>query len=122
MPRGRHQFAAQVSFAVRRGIDLPLWDAATRGEDHDVDGHGVDEELEPRATTAVEARAAPVPAAATPAHAAHAVAAGVGPSGRPAQSQGVRPAGTVSVAHLHCGLGYYRDQSGRCRRSRRPPS
>lgn len=95
---------------------------AARGQEH-ADEAG--EDLEPRATTSVEARAAPAPAPA-PAPAAlplaAPVAAGVAPSSRPAQSLGVRPAGGVSVAHLHCGLGYYRDQSGRCRRSRRPPS
>lgn len=98
------------------GLGRPLdWDAASGRED------AGDEELEPRATTTAEARAAPttVGLGATPAALTLSAPAA---ASRPSQSQGVRPAGTVSVAHLHCGLGYYRDQSGRCRRSRRPPA
>ncbi|KAK3931090.1 Zinc metalloprotease [Frankliniella fusca] len=97
-------------------LEVPPWEtAAARGDELAVDGVEEEEEdLEPRSTTAVEARAAPAPA--PPAAGAPAVPP------RPTQSQGVRPAGTVSVAHLHCGLGYYRDQTGRCRRARRPSS
>ena len=104
---------------------------------------GLDEGLEPRASPSVEARAAPA-SDATPASDAAPTADAAAPEQSPArvpapvpapapapatraaqaqaQSQGVRPAGTVSVAHLHCGLGYYRDHNGRCRRSRRPSS
>ncbi|KAJ1530591.1 hypothetical protein ONE63_005473 [Megalurothrips usitatus] len=99
--------------------DMPPWESAAPAAPRGEESEDLDDELEPRATTTVEARAAPAAAAAA-SSAPIPAAAAVSPSGRPSQSLGVRPAGTVSVAHLHCGMGYYRDQSGRCRRSRRP--
>ncbi|KAE8742600.1 hypothetical protein FOCC_FOCC011895 [Frankliniella occidentalis] len=101
-------------------MELPPWDAAAARGEEVADDSQEEEDLEPRSTTAVEARAAPAPPAPVPAGSSP--VAPPPPGTRPTQSQGVRPAGTVSVAHLHCGLGYYRDQTGRCRRARRPSS